>query len=150
MATEYKNNKAKLKYKCPQNHEHEISWIKWSQGRRCRECSYIIRGINNTGERSPNWNGGSSLEPYCVNWTVEYKNFIKERDGYKCLNPHCSSPDRNDLTIHHIDYDKKNCHHSNLITVCRSCNSKANTDRNWHKHWYQSLLRQRYNYNYNY
>ena len=76
------------------------------------------------------------------------KEFIKERDGYKGLNPYCSSKNPDDLTIHHIDYNKKNCDPSNLITVCRSCNSAANSDREWHTSWYQALMHMRYGYKY--
>ena len=148
LSTIYYTNKNKLRYICPEGHRHSISWIKWCQGRRCRECSYITRGINLSGPNSPNWNGGSSNAPYCVNWTAEFKNYIKERDGYLCLNPYCNSKDPTDLTIHHIDYNKQNCNPSNLITVCRSCNSRANTNRTWHKAWYQAIMYRRYNYKY--
>ena len=94
------------------------------------------------------WKGGISKEPYCNDWTKEYKEFIKNRDGNRCLNPYCNSKNPADLTIHHIDYNKKNCKPNNLITVCRSCNSRANTDREWHKAWYQAVLKMRYNYIY--
>jgi hypothetical protein len=91
------------------------------------------------------WKGGISCGPYCQNWTNEFKNYIKERDGNKCLNPYCYGGD-GVLAVHHIDYNKKNCHPSNLITVCRSCNSRANKDRRWHKAWYQTIIKRRYNY----
>jgi len=91
------------------------------------------------------WKGGISTEPYCINWTKEFKEYIKERDGYRCLNPYCYNSD-DILAVHHIDYNKKNCHPSNLITVCRSCNSRANKDRDWHKAWYQAIINRRYNY----
>ena len=116
------------------------------------KLSLLRSGEDNTmygrsGPLSPTWKGGISCEPYCQDWTKEYKEFIKERDGYRCLNPYCHKID-NKLHIHHTDYNKKNCHPSNLITVCRSCNSRANKDRNWHKVWYQAILYRRYNYEY--
>lgn len=96
------------------------------------------------GENHPNWKGGVSFEPYCEQWSdKEYKQSIMERDGYICLNPECSKID-DVLSIHHIDYNKKNCHPLNLITVCRSCNSKANTNRKWHESWYQVIIDRRY------
>jgi 5-methylcytosine-specific restriction endonuclease McrA len=64
-------------------------------------------------------------------------------DKYKCLNPYCSKKSSK-LHIHHIDYNKKNCHPSNLITICNSCNSMANKDRNWHQTWYQAIIKNRY------
>jgi len=102
----------------------------------------------NTGCLNANWKGGISCEPYCFEWSFkEYKDFIKERDKNICLNPYCQKLD-NKLRIHHIDYNKKNCHSSNLITVCSSCNSRANKDRNWHTAWYRAVLYRRYNYKY--
>ncbi len=77
----------------------------------------------------------------------EYKEDIKLRDGDKCLNPYCDSKNPDDLTVHHIDYNKKNCGPNNLITVCRSCNAKANIDRDWHTAWYQAILYKRYGIN---
>jgi len=97
------------------------------------------------GSLNPNWKGGISCEPYCFEWSSkEFKDYIKERDDYKCLNPYCCSKNPNDLTIHHIDYNKKNCDPSNLITLCVSCNSRANKDRKWHKAWYQAIMYRRY------
>lgn len=101
------------------------------------------------GELSPAWKGGLSFEPYCQIWKDrEYKESIKERDGYKCLNPYCDSKNPNDLVVHHVDYDKKNCTPQNLITVCRSCNVFANTERKWHEEWYKLILSKRYGYKY--
>jgi len=93
-----------------------------------------------SGKNHPNWKGGTSIEPYCEIWgDKKYKNSIKERDGNVCLNPYCSGITE-DLRVHHIDYNKKNCHPLNLITVCISCNSKANKDREWHNLWYKTII----------
>ncbi len=48
------------------------------------------------------------------------------------------------LVIQHIDYNKKNCKLSNLITVCSSCNGKANGNREWHTAWYKAIIHRRY------
>lgn len=102
----------------------------------------------NMGENHPRWKGGISCEPYCDAWAdKEYKESIKERDGYKCLNPDCfGNCNHLSLTIHHIDYNKKNCKPDNLITLCRSCNARANTNRKWHKSWYRIIMARRYGY----
>jgi hypothetical protein len=111
----------------------KVKWI---------ECKRHMR------EKNHNWKGGISIEPYCDIWKdKEYKGDIKERDGNKCINPYCVSGS-DVLVLHHIDYDKNNCHPSNLVTVCNSCNCKANYDREWHKTWYQSILYRRYGYEY--
>ena len=35
------------------------------------------------GKDNTNWRGGISCEPYCQDWTKEYKEYIKERDDYR-------------------------------------------------------------------
>jgi hypothetical protein len=145
LSKEYFNNKTKLDYICSKGHKHNINWHNWIKGARCPVCRNIKLSIKYSGAGSSNWLGGISYEPYCPIWKdKEYKEDIKTRDGYKCLNPYCDSKNPNDLVIHHIDYNKKNCGPKNLITVCRSCNNKANVDRDWHKTWYQAIIKNRY------
>ena len=112
--------------------------------RHSEKTKQTIRIKNSSGrfksENNPNWKGGISKEPYCQNWTKELKKFIKQRDGYKCMNPCCKAKNPNDLTVHHIDYNKKNCDTSNLITICRSCNARANFNREKHMVFYQKIM----------
>lgn len=143
-STSYRNCYTKLEYICRNGHVTTTTWNDWQHGYRCRVCANIENSIRISGKGHPNWQGGISFEPYCEAWKdKEYKNDIKIRDGNKCLNPCCSKMDGR-LVIHHIDYNKKNCRPSNLITVCSSCNSKANKDREWHMAWYQAIIHRRY------
>lgn len=84
----------------------------------------------------PNYIDGSSIgkkQIYCADWKKLLKEEIKERDNYKCQNPDCWRRSKI-LTVHHIDYDKKNCKWDNLITLCNSCNVRANYKRDyWRK-----------------
>jgi len=97
------------------------------------------------GPNHPNWKGGISNQGYCsVFSNDDFRNMIFERDGYQCLNPTCSKKYKR-LTIHHIDYDKKNCDPYNLITLCVSCNSIANFDRKWHENWFNAIVERRKN-----
>ncbi len=143
LTREYINNKQKLNYICPKGHRHHVSWHSWNAGHRCPECAIL----NNCGEGNPNWKGGTSKEPYCQDWTKDLKDFVKERDGHRCMNPDCWKKD-DVLTVHHINYNKKVCGPENLITVCRSCNARANFNRKWHEAWYKAILHRRYGYNY--
>jgi DNA-directed RNA polymerase subunit RPC12/RpoP len=142
LSEKYINAKSYLYFICPVGHRHKITWDAWRTGNRCGKCI----SVTHYGKTHPGWRGGVSRYKYCPIWNnKDYKESIKERDGYRCLNPYCSKENKV-LTIHHIDYNKDNCGPDNLITVCSSCNSRANKDRKWHKAWYQAILKNRYNY----
>lgn len=138
--TNYINNKNKITITCPIHGDFITS------PRNHIKHAYSCPGCESermSGENSPNWKGGISCGSYCPIWSDKgYKDYIRERDNNVCQNPYCYNKS-NRLSIHHIDYDKKNCHPSNLITVCDSCNSKANFDRIWHKKWYQTIMQKR-------
>jgi hypothetical protein len=132
-----------LDYLCSKNHKHKISWHNWNAGYRCPKCYHERKLLLQLGPASHFWMGGISNEQYCEDWLdKEYKESIKERDGYMCLNPRCLKKS-SVLSIHHINYNKKDCRPDNLITVCRSCNSSANFDRDWHETWYQAIIKRR-------
>ena len=140
----YVNNTTLLHYTCSHGHNNYTNWKKWQCGVRCPVCDTIF----NRGENHANWKGGFSVKDYCPIWSDKgYKSDIRERDGNICQNP-CCYHTTDKLAIHHIDYDKKNCHPSNLITVCNSCNLRANVYRDWHTSWYQAIMRKKFNYKY--
>lgn len=117
---------------------------KYALGMKHSEETKRALSVMNMGKLNGNWKGGISCAPYCFEWAnKEFKLFIKERDGNMCLNPYCSTTNPCNLSIHHIDYDKKNCDPDNLITICNSCNSLANKDRHWHTSWYQAIIYRR-------
>ncbi len=47
--------------------------------------------------------------------------------------------DRN-LSIHHINYNKKDCKPKNIILTCNSCNAKANFNREKWERYYTSII----------
>lgn len=84
------------------------------------------------GKRNPSWNGGLSYKThgYGSGWTGYLKTKIGERDGFICQ----LCGDYKNLSIHHVDYNRQNCHQNNLITLCRSCNTKVNFNKKkWEK-----------------
>lgn len=113
--------------------------VKYWLGKKRNKQSEIMIGENN-----PNWKGGIDCEPYCDIWLdKEYKDSIKKRDGNKCLNPDCWRTSEI-ICLHHINYNKKDCHPLNLISVCNSCNARSNKDREWHQYWYEAIIYRRY------
>ena len=79
-----------------------------------------------SGANSHRWRGGISFEPYSVDWTETLKRAIRERDNYICQLCNCYG-----YTVHHIDYNKKNCNPNNLITLCKKCHAKTNYNREY-------------------
>jgi 5-methylcytosine-specific restriction endonuclease McrA len=88
------------------------------------------------GEKSPNWCGGISKLPYGFEFDDNLKALIKNRDNNMCQE--CGT--NKYLHIHHIDYNKLNNQQSNLITLCRRCNPKANFNREYWIERYKKLI----------
>lgn len=82
------------------------------------------------GENNPNWQGGTSFEPYGKEFNEELKTQIRERDNFVCQECHQTAEQLGRvLDVHHIDYDKKNNSPENLISLCRSCHAQTNFGR---------------------
>lgn len=90
------------------------------------------------GENNPNWKGGKSFEPYTPEFTEKLKMRIRKRDNYIC-----QICNRYGNAIHHIDYDKTNCDFNNLITLCKSCNSKVNSKRNYWNNYLKEICQKK-------
>jgi 5-methylcytosine-specific restriction endonuclease McrA len=84
-----------------------------------------------------NWRGGISKLPYGFEFNKKLKQQIKERDNFTCQlckDEILHNTQKKFLTIHHIDYDKKNNVSNNLIALCNFCNLSVNKDRtDWTK-----------------
>ena len=90
------------------------------------------------GEKAYQWLGGISFEPYSTDWTESLRRTIRERDKYTCQL--CNKPQGDRVhSVHHIDYDKKNCNPNNLITLCVGCNSKVNINRGYWTNYFKNL-----------
>jgi len=156
-----KSNKGKFvseetRIKQSESHKGHIPWNKGKIGVHSKEVIKKISESLKEVHKNPNsiYNSSSCKEKKSKamkgrKYSKEHRRNIskaKERENnpnYKCLNPDCSKTcDR--LCIHHINYDKKDCGPYNLITLCFSCNGKANKNRKWHKAWYQAILYRRY------
>jgi 5-methylcytosine-specific restriction endonuclease McrA len=142
----------------PWNKDKEFTAIRgeknsrWKGGKpKCKKCGKQLTHYNTklcfkcnhelmVGKLSPNWLGGKSLENYTTNWTETLKTSIRQRDGYACQ--FCGKHQENkSFSIHHIDYDKKNCNPNNLITLCKSCHTKTNFNRSkWLLYFKKNIL----------
>ena len=91
-----------------------------------------LRGKNNPnygkglfGKDNPNWRGGIS---FIDGYSNEFKKIISPylRKYFKQCRE-CGN--KNNLIVHHIDYDKKNNDLMNLIVLCLKCHMKSNFKR---------------------
>jgi len=96
------------------------------------------------GEGNPNWNGGTSKERHDWIFKKIISKQIRERDNYTCQL--CGKIDYIDLNVHHIDYNKHNNSFSNLISLCRSCHTKTNRNRDYWKKELINIIKNKYNY----
>lgn len=93
-----------------------------------RFCSKACQGKwqteNWTGEGNPFWKGGTSFEPYPLEFNKPFKRLIRKRDMRRCQV--CGKAARD---VHHIDYNKEHNTPENCITLCRHCHGRTNGDR---------------------
>jgi len=125
----------------PMTKEAKEKLSKSRSGKNCGPENYFY---GKSGELSPNWKGGIQYEPYCCVWgDSEFKEYVIQRDNGICQNPDCWKNSKR-ISIHHINYDKKDCSLFNLITLCASCNSRANFNREKWKDLYNDLINTKY------
>lgn len=98
-----------------------------------------------TGELASNWQGGKSFELYPSEWTETLREAARRRDNYVCQE--CGKTQEEELkelgrklSVHHLDYDKKNCNSDNLLTACTSCNAKFNSRREYWKEYFSKAF----------
>jgi len=85
-----------------------------------------------SGKNHYNWKGGKSFELYGFDWTKLLKHSIRTRDYFVC-----QICNKNGWIVHHIDYNKKNNNPDNLITLCPSCHTKTNHNRDYWTRYFQ-------------
>jgi 5-methylcytosine-specific restriction endonuclease McrA/DNA-directed RNA polymerase subunit M/transcription elongation factor TFIIS len=111
----------------------------------CKPCAMILNGINHQGDKSYTWQGGISFEPYDSKFNNHLREQIRQRDNYTCQL--CGIPQNGRrLAVHHIDYNKKNSHPNNLISLCPSpskCHGKTNHNREYWTQYFNNLLEER-------
>jgi DNA-directed RNA polymerase subunit RPC12/RpoP len=94
---------------------------------------------------NPRYIDGRSYLPYTKEFNDELKEKIRKRDNYTCQ---CCGMTEEEhiivcgcvLTVHHIDYNKINSKEDNLITTCKNCNSRANSNREYWKEFYKKKV----------
>lgn len=96
----------------------------------------------NSKNKNPAWRGGISRRGYIFSqFNKELKEQIRKRDNYRCQE--CSIHQnelKKRLGVHHIDFNKKNNHPNNLISLCPSCHTQTNFKReDWTKYFQEKI-----------
>ena len=94
-------------------------------------------------ENANNWQDGISFKEYGYDFDKYSRAKIYERDAHTCQNPKCERCSSK-LDTHHIDYDKKNNAEQNIISLCTSCHTKTNFNRNMWKEFYKNIMEKKY------
>jgi len=89
---------------------------------RKQRCGENNPNFGKFGEEHCCWKGGTSKLPYGFDFTYGLKKQIRERDNYTCQL--CFKSGK---SVHHIDENKMNCNPTNLITLCKVCNTRIST-----------------------
>lgn len=93
-----------------------------------------------TGEKHPRWLGGIAYIDYSKDFLKKIRQEIRKRDSYRCQ--YCGIKEKGiTLSVHHVDYDKKNNDPKNLITLCRSHHAKTNLNRNYWRQYLYNLMK---------
>lgn len=119
--------------------KRKISQNNWMKGR--------------IGNKSPHWLGDNITREYPLEFSRELKSKIRERDAFvskvsECMfcgqteEEHKKQYNNHRLTIHHIDYNKENNNEDNLITLCHTCNVRANSNREFNQKFYRRKIQQ--------
>lgn len=94
-----------------------------------------------TGENNPNWQGGP--EDYAIEFNTSFRILIRERDNNTCqLCDKTKEQEGRNLCVHHIGYDKDNdcSEEGDFITLCGSCNTKVNVNKEYWIKVFQHIL----------
>jgi len=106
-------------------------------------------GIAVTGEKNGQWQGVISFEPYTKEFNKKFKRAIRKRDNQICMLCGIHREKLNKaLFIHHINYDKELSIPQNCLSLCNSCHTKTNSNREQWIKFFQSLLAEKYGYEY--
>ncbi len=132
---------AKIKYKMLQNKPDFSGKKNPMYGTKRKGVGNYFRSKkgNFKLKNNPNWRGGVSFEPYSIEFNTSLKREVFIRDNSICQE--CGENRLwKKLDCHHIDYNKKNNTLMNLISLCPTCHSKTNFNREYWKNHFEDVM----------
>jgi len=102
------------------------------------------------GEKNPNWKGGISFGSYCMKFSREFKERVREFFGRKCvICGRTEAENHRKLHVHHVNYDKMSCCNDNIplfVPLCNICHPKTNYNgRDKWTQYFDNLINTKYN-----
>lgn len=113
--------------------------VAWNKGRPWTEESKAkmrLAKLGKPGNRKgkTKFSDGVNTRGYHPFWH-DIRKIVYKRDGWICqeCGVHCKNGGhKHQICCHHIDYDTMHNDYANLITLCASCHTKTNWQR---EHW---------------
>ena len=126
----------------------EGMWIIFKKcGSLCKKCSNeseehrMNMSESQKGEKSHNWKGGISFEPYCEKFNNALKESVREKFGRVCfMCPTTEEENGRKLDVHHVNYDKEcmcNDVECEFVPLCRKCHGRTCHD---HELWERLII----------
>jgi len=132
-------------------HPSEEAIRKSSEARKGKKRSkeFCLRMSQFKGEKSSNWRGGVSFEPYCNKFDNPFKERCRKFFGRICVECGKNEADNSKrLDVHHVNFDKQTCCNDNkplYVALCHSCHQKTQHNREyWEKH-FTEIINTKYN-----
>ena len=123
--------------------EHKKNLIEANKGRTHTTKTRRKMSKSHSGDKSHFWKGGISYLPYCTKFNWEFKERVRNFFYRTCFNcGKIESENTNRLCVHHVNYDKMVCCNEIkplFVTLCNSCHSKTNGNRNY---WEEKFTRE--------
>ena len=107
----------------------------YKKATRCMPCSK--KGILNLNYKS------FLKTKYPRSWVnTNIREFIRNRDNNKCyICGKSTKENKRKLSVHHIDYNTYNLKEENLVSLCNSCHTKTNYNRDYWINFFQPLFK---------
>jgi len=111
-------------------------------GKKLSEETKRKMSLSRLGNKNPAWNGGKSFKKHTPDFNAVFRRLIRDRDGC-CMLCNIGLNDlkliKKDVHVHHIDYNRFNSIKQNCITLCNSCHTKTNTNRNYWENYFSNM-----------
>lgn len=112
-------------------------------------CDVKCMAIDRSGEKGYNWKGGTSFEPYCPKFNIEFKNRVRAFFEYKCvLCGKSEQENKRRLSVHHVLHNKETCCDDSIplfVPLCASCHGKIHGKGNKYMPFFIEMINTEFN-----